>query len=300
MANRSPLYSSSSRSRLEGRESIQEEDRAKTKSGPAKRLGTLFERHERPLLVVLGALGALVAVMLYALLTPSTQELTQEDIDAAVLYTLENLPEEPSVPRAAYDVVRESVVRVSRQDDEIEAEESGVGTGVVIVDTGLVLTSLHVVAGAEGITVTFADGFQTQATMVSAEPDKDLAVLQVEVIPEGLVPATLTSSQGLEPGDDVIAVGNPFGIGNSVSAGVVSGLGRSYISRMTGGPIANLIQFDAAVNPGNSGGPLVNRRGEVVGIVISLLNPTEDGVFIGIGFAVPIETAAALAGPSPF
>ena len=300
MARRSALYSSSANSRLEE----PREKSATSRNGngdtlPGK-LQTLFRRHEKTFLVSLGALGALFAVVLFAVLTPNPQELTQEDIDAAVLHTLENLPEEPSVPRAAHDVVRESVVRVSRQDEGIDANESGVGTGVVIVDSGLILTSLHVVAGAEGITVTFPDGFQTPAGMVSAEPEKDLAVLQVEVIPEGMVPATLTSSQGLEPGDDVIAVGNPFGIGSSVSAGIVSGLGRSYISRMTGGPIANLIQFDAAVNPGNSGGPLVNRRGEVVGIVISLLNPTEDGVFIGIGFAVPIETAAALAGPSPF
>jgi S1-C subfamily serine protease len=288
------------RSRLEGPAIEEKSNQTETRRSLKARLRALPRRHERLFLISLGAFGALVAVVLYAVLTPNPQNITQEDIDAAVLHTLENLPEEPSVPRAAYDVVRESVVRVSRQDDEIDAEESGVGTGVVIVEDGLVLTSLHVVAGAEGITVTFADGFQTPATMISAEPEKDLAVLRVEVIPEGLVPATLASSQGLEPGDDVIAVGNPFGIGSSVSAGVVSGLGRSYISRMTGRPIANLIQFDAAVNPGNSGGPLVNRRGEVVGIVISLLNPTEDGVFIGIGFAVPIETAAALAGPSPF
>jgi S1-C subfamily serine protease len=120
------------------------------------------------------------------------------------------------------------------------------------------------------------------------------------VIPEGLIPATLASSTGLRPGDAVVAVGNPFGIGDSVSAGVVSGLSRSYLSRETGRVLTDLIQFDAAANPGNSGGPLVNIQGEVVGIVTSILNPTDQAFFVGIGFAVPIETAAGAAGQSPF
>ena len=98
----------------------------------------------------------------------------------------------------------------------------------------------------------------------------------------------------------MIAVGNPFGLLNSVSDGVVSGLGRSFPSKETGVTLTNLIQFDAAVNPGNSGGPLLNRNGEVVGIVTSLLNPTSEDVFIGIGFAIPIETARGLIGSPPY
>ena len=123
---------------------------------------------------------------------------------------------------------------------------------------------------------------------------------QVAIVPEGLPPATLTTTRGLRPGDDVVVVGNPFGIGNSVSAGVISGLERNYFSTDGDAMLTGLIQFDAAANPGNSGGPLVNRNGEVLGIVTSIFNPTEDGVFIGIGFAVPIETAARGAGPNPF
>lgn len=124
-------------------------------------------------------------------------------------------------------------------------------------------------------------------------------MLQPEVIPDDLVPATLASSAMLHVGDEVVAVGSPFGITDSLSSGVVSGLGRSFQSPDTGQELNNLIQFDAAVNPGNSGGPLVDRNGEVVGIVTALLNPTGENVFIGIGFAVTIETAAGAAGAPP-
>jgi S1-C subfamily serine protease len=110
----------------------------------------------------------------------------------------------------------------------------------------------------------------------------------------------MRSTNGLKPGDEVVAVGFPFGIGPSASAGVISGLKREYRSTSGERILTNLVQFDAAVNPGNSGGALVTLEGEVVGIVTGLLNPTEQRVFIGIGFAVPIEVAAAAAGQSPF
>jgi serine protease DegQ len=183
--------------------------------------------------------------------------------------------------------------------DQPEGERS-MGTGVVIVDDGTILTSLHVVAGEGEIEVVFADGTKSPADIVSAQPDQDLAVLRARRIPDDLIPATLASSRGLQPGDQVVAVGFPFGIGPSASGGVISGLGREY--RATNGEqiLRNLIQFDAAVNPGNSGGPLINMDGQVIGIVTALLNPSTQRVFIGIGFAVPIETAARGAGQSPF
>jgi S1-C subfamily serine protease len=110
----------------------------------------------------------------------------------------------------------------------------------------------------------------------------------------------MRSTGDLNPGDEVIAVGFPFGIGPSVSAGVVSGLKREFRSPEGQQMLANLIQFDAAANPGNSGGPLVTMDGEVVGIVTAILNPSHERFFIGIGFAVPIENAAAAAGMPPF
>jgi S1-C subfamily serine protease len=132
------------------------------------------------------------------------------------------------------------------------------------------------------------------------QPEQDLAVLQAKTIPDDLMAATLRSTQGLRPGEPVIAVGFPFGIGPSVSTGVISGLGREYQNADGKRILTNLIQFDAAVNPGNSGGPLITPEGEVIGIVTGLLNPTEHRVFIGIGFAVPIESAAGAVGLSPF
>jgi S1-C subfamily serine protease len=181
--------------------------------------------------------------------------------------------------------------------EEGSEEMSGaVGTGVVIVDSGIILTALHVVTDAETVLVVFADGAESPAAVVARQPENDLAVLQAMVIPDDLIPATMAGSGTLQVGDEVAAVGHPFGVPNSLSAGVVSGLGRTYTSPDTGIPMSGLIQFDAAVNPGNSGGPLINRDGEVVGIVTALLNPTEREFFVGIGLAVTIETAGGLAG----
>jgi S1-C subfamily serine protease len=132
------------------------------------------------------------------------------------------------------------------------------------------------------------------------QPEHDLAVLQASTIPDDLMAATMRSTAGLRPGEEVVAVGFPFGIGPSVSAGVISGLGREYQTADGKRILTNLIQFDAAVNPGNSGGPLITPEGEVIGIVTGLLNPSEQRVFIGIGFAVPIENAAGAVGLSPF
>ena len=175
-----------------------------------------------------------------------------------------------------------------------------VGTGVVIVDKGLILTSLHVVDGADKLTVTFFDGSQSEAYIVSRQPENDMAVLQAKTIPDDLHAATLRSTSGLAPGEAVLAVGFPFGIGPSASLGVVSGLKRDFRAPDGKQALSNLIQFDAAANPGNSGGPLVTMDGHVVGIVAAIMNPNQQRTFIGIGFAVPIENAAAGAGMPPF
>lgn len=260
---------------------------------------------------------------------PQQRRLTQEDINAAVLKTMETQVM-PSEYARAYDNIRPSVVRVvsyvkksrlleqeaklankaskpkplgpapadlTGEGDEIE---NGVGTGVVIVDKGVILTNLHVVHGADRVKVTFSDGLEANATITGVQAENDLAVLQAAKIPDDMIAATMRSTGDLAPGDKVLAVGFPFGIGPSASGGVISGLGRVFRSPEGKQEMRNLIQFDAAANPGNSGGPLVTMDGEVVGIVTAILNPTSARTFIGIGFAVPIENAASAAGLPPF
>ena len=253
--------------------------------------------------------------------------LTIEQIDLALRDSINKQPLD-AVGVAAYQAVLPSVVRVvgHSADDEALAAQPGakasprmapagpppghpdadpdhkrsVGTGVVIVDKGLILTSLHVVEGAQRVSVTFFDGSQSEATVISRQPENDLAVLQARTIPDDLQAATLRSTSGLAPGEAVLAVGFPFGIGPSASQGVISGLKREFRAPEGERFLTNLIQFDAAANPGNSGGPLVTMDGHVVGIVAAIMNPNQQRTFIGIGFAVPIESAAAAVGMPPF
>ena len=258
--------------------------------------------------LVLPALAAVVLGVLATLWALQPPPLTEKDVEAVVKHALDTTPPPPSAAQA-YEKIIPSVVavRASADDGELgrNAMETGQadwqrGTGVIIVDSGLILTNLHVVQGARRIEVTFFDGTDSEATLVGERPEHDLAVLQAKTLPDDMMPATMRSTAGLKPGDEVVAVGFPFGIGPSASAGVISGLKRDYVSPEGKRLLTNLIQFDAAVNPGNSGGPLVTLDGEVIGIVTGLLNPTESRVFIGIGFAVPIENAASSIGLSPF
>lgn len=184
---------------------------------------------------------------------------------------------------------------------DAKPQPDSTGSGVVIDEKGDILTNLHVIRSTDRWEITFFDGTKSDAILVSMQPENDLAVIRARRQPDDLKPATLASTQDLNPGDTVVAEGFPFGIGPSVSSGVVAGLKREFDDpddkekpKMT-----NLIQFDAAVNPGNSGGPLVNRDGEVVGIVTAIYNPTGQRVFAGMAFAVPIENAAKAVGENP-
>ncbi|GKT22119.1 trypsin-like peptidase domain-containing protein [Acidovorax sp. SUPP3334] len=256
---------------------------------------------QRALWAAIALLSALLAASVWMGQRPSAPPLTQKDIDAAVLRTLETQPL-PAATARAVQTIAPSVVRVigySRTKKGKEVER-GIGTGVVIVDKGVILTNLHVVQGTTRVQITFADGMEAGASVTGVQPENDLAVLQAHKIPDDLVAAPLRSTQNLRPGDPVVAVGFPFGIGPSASAGVVSGLEREFDSPEGKRELQHLIQFDAAANPGNSGGPLVTLDGEVVGIVTAILNPTPARTFIGIGFAVPIENAAAAVGMPPF
>lgn len=265
-----------------------------------KRLRQLLKAQVPAGVVVAVLLLPIMIALAFLAFRPVTAPFSQEDINAAVAHSLQNgiLPS-PAVK--AYEAIRPSVVKVasySRQGKKLV--EEGVGTGVLIIDKGVILTNLHVVFGAHYLQLTYADGSQSDAYIIGMRPEQDLAVLQAQTVPEKIVAATLRSSGQLRPGEQVFAVGFPFGIGPSVTAGVVSGLKRDYMSPEGKRVLSNLIQFDTAANPGNSGGPLVTADGRVVGIVTGILNPTAQRVFIGIGFAVPIESAAKAAGMPPF
>ncbi len=390
------LYSSSATSRTPPPEPLIEPDAPRV---PLRaRIAAWIERRDRLTLffgatVLAALLAATPALIVWHQHSPSA-ELQQEEIDAAVLHTLETQPL-PSRAAKAAELVRQSVVRVQGwgivaddEDDDGDAGKSGAegkdrkdrdgkkdgkkdrakdsrrndsagpdskgsgagrtgpsrerpqsaqksgapkakpgakpesksadakaaagdkpegrervistGSGVVILENGTILTNLHVVAGAKRLTVTFSDGMESDAVIVGLHPNNDLAVIRAKKIPDDLPPATMGASGRLKPGDEVVAVGFPFGIGPSVSAGVVSGLGREFRSPKGQRNLTGLIQFDAAANSGNSGGPLVTMEGEVVGIVTAILNPTRAGTFIGIGFAVTIEGAGMTVGVAPF
>ena len=273
-----------------------------------QRLRAFAARHERRL----WAASVLLLVLGFGTWTArhaaAPAALTIEQIDDAIRASIEDKPL-PSPAAKAYDAIIPSVVRVvglmTEGDDGSDTEggkemERGVGSGVVIIDNGTILTNLHVVNGAKRIKVMFSDGHESEAVVLNTQPENDLAVLRAKSIPDDLAAATLRSTGDLAPGDQVMAVGFPFGIGPSASSGIVSGLKREFRSPEGKQMLSNLIQFDAAANPGNSGGPLVTMDGEVVGIVTAILNPSRQRVFIGIGFAVPIENAAGAVGMPPF
>ncbi len=274
-------------------------------SSPRQRFARLRKLSLGDPRLVWSAIALLMVLLLANLgltLRPGPPKITQEIIDSAVLKTLETA-DLPSPAAKAYETILPSVVQVLgfvKSKDGKEDIQHGVGTGVVIVDKGIILTNLHVVQGAQTIKVIFSDGLESSASVTGTKPEDDLAVLQAHKIPDDMIAATMRSTGDLRPGDLVLAVGFPFGIGPSASFGVVSGLKRSFRSPEGKQEMSNLIQFDAAANPGNSGGPLVTMDGQVVGIVTAILNPTTHRTFIGIGFAVPIENAASAAGLPPF
>lgn len=248
-----------------------------------------------------GVLAALAALALYGVLAPPPMPLSRQEVGTQIDQRLASMTPAPAHSEQAFQVIAPSLVLVEATP---AAKGSGtpdgrLGSGVVVSQAGDILTALHVVAGASDVQVTFSDGSKSPAIVTTSEPDHDIAVLRATQPPATLVPAVLGNPNAERVGDEAFVVGNPLGLTWSMSAGIISGLDRTFEVPGTSQTIKGLIQTDAAVNPGNSGGPLLNRSGQVIGIVEALVNPTKQDVFIGIGLAVPIDVAGGAAGLPP-
>jgi S1-C subfamily serine protease len=257
-----------------------------------------------PVAIAVAATLAIVAIV--TLLAPKSPTLTQQQVDEAIANALASVTPPPAFSQVVYQAVQPSLVLIQTEGSEApvpaddQGEGRGLGSGVVVNLDGDILTSLHVVDGATGIWVTFADGTKSPAEIVATQPKDDIAVLRAIQPPPVVVPATVGNPGAVRQGSEAYALGSPFGLYGSVSAGVISGLDRSFTMPSTGRTLTGLFQIDAAVNPGNSGGALVDRDGRLIGIVTALINPTKDDVFIGIGLAVPINVAGGAAGRPPY
>jgi S1-C subfamily serine protease len=250
-----------------------------------------------------GAVVALLAVLLYGALVPGRPTLSQQDVDDTVANALASVTPPPAYSAVVYQAVLPSLVLIETQRPVKEGKpegSGGLGSGVVVTLDGDILTSLHVVADATAIELTFADGTRANGEIVAKEPENDIAVVRATEPVADLVPAVLGNPAAVRQGSEAYAMGSPFGLGGSMSVGVISGLDRSFKVPDSDLVLHGLIQIDAAVNPGNSGGPLLDRDGHVIGIVTALINPTDEDVFIGIGLAVPIDVAGGAAGLPPY
>lgn len=213
-----------------------------------------------------------------ALHTPQAVRLTSEEIDAIGIYELRN----------------ESVVNINTETVaynwflEPVPQEGSSGSGSIIDERGFVITNDHVVQGAVRVFVTLADGERIRGEVVGRDPENDLAVVQFDPGGRTLSAIPFGSSHDLRIGQKVLAIGNPFGLDRTLTAGIVSGLGRPLRAR-NNLVIRDMIQTDASINPGNSGGPLLNMNGEMIGINTMIFSPS--GGSVGIGFAVPVDTA---------
>jgi S1-C subfamily serine protease len=249
----------------------------------------------------LGIVAALAGVWLYQLVTPKSPQLTSNDVSTAINQVLASATPAPPYSETVYKIIQPSLVLIQSQMPQSgsQQQEFSLGTGTIVDTAGDILTSLHVVSGATKIQLTFADGTQSTATIANSQPESDIAVLTPDTPPKQIIPAILGNPTAMQVGDEAYVVGNPFGLYSSMTSGVISGFNRTFQPNNSSITLKGLIQIDAAVNPGNSGGPLLNRAGQVIGVIEGIANPTQQDFFVGIGFAVPIDVAGGAAGLPP-
>lgn len=184
------------------------------------------------------------------------------------------------------------VVRLTVLRGNVTDGSGGVGSGIVFSQMGHIITNAHVVKDSNRTEVTFLDGRSYEAEIIGVDEHTDLAVVRVDADPDHLTPLLIGDSSNLRVGEPIAAIGNPFGLSGSMTAGIVSQLNRLLPVEETGFSIPDIIQTDAAINPGNSGGPLLNMRGEVIGVNTAIQSRT--GEFTGVGFAVPSQTVVKI------
>ena len=245
--------------------------------------------------IVGGVIGAAAVILIFAFVLMPAQQVSTPDLiisnghdvtkfgDETILSTKKSLTLVELFEKSESGVVRIDVDKINSS-----RETGSLGSGFVFDDLGHIITNAHVVESASSVTITFLDGSQYNAQIIGLDKFTDIAVIKVEEKPRYLHPLQMGDSSTLKVGEQVAAIGNPFGLSGSMTSGIVSQIGRLLPSQDTGFSIPNVIQTDAAINPGNSGGPLLNMAGKVMGINTAIQSGT--GQSAGIGFAVPSNT----------
>nr|AIF21862.1 2-alkenal reductase [uncultured marine thaumarchaeote SAT1000_06_B02] len=248
--------------------------------------------------VVGGLIGATAIILLFAFVFIPSQEIAMPDLivsnghstmlgDETSFFAKKNL-----TLIELFEKSEEGVVKIKVERIGLEGDTGSVGSGFVYDNLGHIITNAHVVDGADKATVTFLDGSQYNAEIIGEDKFTDIAVIKVSEKPRLLHPLEIGDSSLLQVGEQVAAIGNPFGLSGSMTSGIVSQIGRLIAAQDSGFSIPDVIQTDAAINPGNSGGPLLNMRGQVIGINTAIQSMT--GEFVGIGFAIPSNTVSKI------
>ena len=245
--------------------------------------------------VVGGIVGATAIILLFAFILIPSQEIGTPDLITSNGHDAITLGDVLSSSKSNLSLVElfekseEGVVKIQVVRSNISGDAGSVGSGFVYDNLGHIITNAHVVDGATKATVTFLDGSQYNAEIIGTDKFTDIAVIKVSEKPRLLHPLQIGDSSQLHVGEQVAAIGNPFGLSGSMTSGIVSQMGRLLPSQDSGFSIPDVIQTDAAINPGNSGGPLLNLRGEVIGINTAIQSIS--GGNTGVGFAIPSNTA---------